>query len=229
VLATRQVTGEPSPRVWLGFREDVSRDQLADWIGHQDIVALRAAMHEFEVRAGDAVFVRPGLLHATGAGVFLLEAQEPTDYSVTAEHMGYPIASEDAHLGLGWETMLDCFDRRAVSRADLQALRPRPTRVSGERGRTWLEEDLLGVQSHEFFRVHRLAVQGRLAWPHPGRFAILVVTQGSGVAETAHARLDLRSGDTCAILAGTAPTSIAGDMEVLVAMPSLGPEPAGPG
>jgi mannose-6-phosphate isomerase len=225
VLATRQVPGEPSPRVWLGFREDVSRDQLADWIARQDIVALRAAMHEFEVRAGDAVFVRPGLLHATGAGVFLLEAQEPTDFSVTAEYAGYPIDPEAAHLGLGWETMLDCFERRAVSQAGLEALQPRPLRIAGAEGGAWLEEDLLGAQSHEFFRVHRLAVRGRLAWPHQGRFAVLVLTRGSGVAETAHGPLALRRGDTCTILAGTAPTTITGDLEMLVAMPSLGAAP----
>ena len=112
VLATRQMPGQPSPRVWLGFREDVERDELEGLIERQDGDALRAAMNEIPVQPGDAVFVRPGLLHATGAGVFLIEAQEPTDYSVVAEYRGYPIDPDKAHLGRGWDTMLDCFDRR---------------------------------------------------------------------------------------------------------------------
>ena len=221
VLATRQIPGQPSPRVWLGFREDVSRDQLADWIGRQDTEALRAAMHEFEVAPGDAVFVRPGLLHATGAGVFLIEAQEPTDFSVVAEHQGFPIAPDEAHLGLGWGTMLDCFERRAVSGADLAALRPQPSRIAGDESRGWLEEDLLGVQSHAFFKANRLTVRGSADWPHAGVYSVVIVTQGKGVARTAHGEVELRRGDTLAILAGTAPTTIAGELELVAAMPSF--------
>ncbi len=221
VLATRQIPGQPSPRVWLGFREEVSRDQLFDWVVRQDIEALRAAMHEFEVRPGDAVFVRPGLLHATGAGVFLIEAQEPTDFSVTAEHAGYPIAPQDAHLGLGWDTMLDCFDRDALDIAALEALRPSPTRIGGDGTRGWLEEDLLGEQSHPYFRVHRLTVRGAAPWPHAGIFSVVIVTGGEGVAETTHGRLELRRGDTLTILAGTAAVMLRGDLELVVAMPSV--------
>jgi mannose-6-phosphate isomerase len=221
VLATRQVPGELTPRVWLGFREDVSRDQLADWIGRQDTEAIRGAMNEFEVRAGDAVFVRPGLLHATGAGVFLIEAQEPTDFSVVAEYEGYPIAPDEAHLGLGWDTMLDCFDRRALGGAALAALCPKPTWVAGGESQAWLQEDLLGVQSHAFFKAHRLTVRGSAAWPYAGTYAVVVVTAGQGVARTVHGSLDLKRGDTLAILAGTAETTISGDLELVAAMPSF--------
>jgi len=222
ILATRQVPGQPSPRVWLGLREDVSRDQLAEWIGGQDVAALRGAMHELEVGVGDAVFVQPGLLHATGAGVFLLEAQEPTDFALMAEHAGYPIDPAAAHMGLGWDIALDTIEHRGLDPAALAALRPRPAPIAGDASRGWLEEDLLGAQSHPYFRVHRLALTGRLAWPHAGTFAILVVTEGRGVAETAHGRVDVVRGDTLAILAGTAATTIEGDLRVLVAMPSVG-------
>ena len=221
VLATRQIAGQPSPRVWLGFREDVTRDQLADWIGRQDTEAIRAAMNEFEVRAGDAVFVRPGLPHATGAGVFLIEAQEPTDFSVVAEYQGYPITPTEAHLGLGWDTMLDCFDRSAVSGTALEGLCPRPVRVAGDEGSGWFEEDLLGDQSHAFFQAHRLTVKGSAPWPHAGIYSIIIVTDGQGVAETAHGRVELRHGDTLAMLAGTAATTISGDLQLVAAMPSF--------
>jgi mannose-6-phosphate isomerase len=178
-------------------------------------------MHEFEVGVGDAIFVRPGLLHATGAGVFLLEAQEPTDLALMAEHVGYPIDPAAAHMGLGWDVGLGAIDRRGVSAAALAALRPMPTRIAGDEAQGWLEEDLLGEQSHAYFRVHRLSLTGRLAWPHPGTFAILVVTDGRGVAETARGRVDAVRGDTLAILAGTAPVTIEGDLRLLVAMPSV--------
>jgi len=221
VLATRQIPGQLSPRVWLGFREEVARDQLAEWIERQDTDAIRTAMNEFEVRPGDAVFVRPGLPHATGAGVFLIEAQEPTDFSVVAEYRGYPIAPDEAHLGLGWDTMLDCFDRSAVNGPALAALRPRPTRIAGSESAGWTEDDLLGEQSHAFFRATRLSVRGSAAWPHAGIYSVVIVTRGQGVAETVHGEVQLKRGDTLAILAGTAETTISGDLELVAAMPSF--------
>jgi mannose-6-phosphate isomerase len=221
VVATRHIPGELSPRVWLGFRGEVSRDQLREWIDRQEIEALRSAMHVFEVQPGDAIFVRPGLPHATGAGIFLIEAQEPTDFSAFAEHHGYPISPEEAHFGLGWDTMIDCIDRSVVDASTLAVLRPRPVRIVGSDEQDWLEEDLLGPQSHAFFRTHRLTVRGSAPWPHRGIFSIVIVTAGQGVARTAHGELALRRGDTLAILAGTAATTIDGDLELVAAMPSF--------
>ncbi len=128
VVATRQIEGQLSPRVWLGFREDVSRERLLGWIRQQDTDAIRAAMNEIEVQPGDAIFVRPGLLHATGAGVFLVEAQEPTDFSIVAEYKGYPITPDDAHMSRGWDTMVDIIDRGVVDAGELATLIPSPLR-----------------------------------------------------------------------------------------------------
>jgi mannose-6-phosphate isomerase len=220
ILATRQMRDQPSPRVWLGLREDLDRPELAQLIERQDGEALRAAMNEIPVASGDAVFVRPGLLHATGAGVFLIEAQEPTDFSVVAEYRGYPIDPEAAHLGRGWDTMLDCFDRRAIKGIELASLVARPTRVRGDEDQGWHEEDLLGPPSHPYFRMHRLVVHGSAPWPHAGVYAVVIVTGGAGVAETVHGQLPVRRGETIAVLADTAETTIHGDLELVVATPS---------
>lgn len=56
--------------------------------------------------------VPAGVPHAIGAGVFLVELQEPSDLSVVAETGGFPIDPADASLGRGWDGMIDCFDRR---------------------------------------------------------------------------------------------------------------------
>jgi mannose-6-phosphate isomerase len=220
VLATREIPGYPSPRVWLGFREDVEREELAELIARQDGEAIRATMNEFTVAPGDAIFVRPGLLHATGAGVFLVEAQEPTDFSVVAEWTGYPMDPEEAHLGLGWDTMLDCFDRSAVA-DEIPTLSPRPVTVAGGPDEAWQLDDTLGEQSHPYFRMDRLMVRDAAPWPHPDRFGIGIVTGGEGAAETTHGSLPLRHGDTVAVLADTAETTLSGELELLVATPSF--------
>src|SRR5205085_5053995 len=73
--------------------------------------------------AGDVWFVPPGMPHAIGAGVFLLELQEPTDFSIVLETAGFPVDPAGAHLGLGWETALDAIDRGEIGPADDERLR----------------------------------------------------------------------------------------------------------
>jgi mannose-6-phosphate isomerase len=178
-------------------------------------------MHEVEVKPGDAVFVRPGLPHATGAGVFLVEAQEPTDFTIVAEYRGYPIEPEEAHLGKGWPIMLDVIDRSAVSIEELARLCPAPRRVAGSEREGWYEEDVWGPQSDPYFKAFRLVIDGSLVWPHAGVFAVVIVTEGEGVAETAHGSLPIAAGDTFAVLAATAPTTVSGWLRMLVATPSI--------
>ncbi|MEX1296102.1 MAG: mannose-6-phosphate isomerase [Candidatus Limnocylindrales bacterium] len=221
VVATRQIAGAPSPRVWLGFRDDVSPEQLRCWVEEQDTEALRGAMNEVEVAPGDAVFVRPGLLHATGAGVFLVEAQEPTDFSIMAEYAGYPIDPDIAHMHKGWDTMLEVIDRGAVSSDELSELCAPPRRIASSESEGWTEDDIWGPQSDPYFKAFRLSVKGSVAWPHGGVYTVNIVTGGEGLAETAHGALELRSGDTFTVLAGTAPTTLSGELELLVTTPSF--------
>jgi len=49
------------------------------------------AMHEVSVTPGDGVYIPPGLPHAIGAGVFLLELQEPEDLSILLEWKGFNV------------------------------------------------------------------------------------------------------------------------------------------
>ena len=88
------------------------------------------------------VFVRPGLLHATGAGVFLVEAQEPTDFSIMAEYEGYPIDPDIAHMHKGWDTMLKVIDRAAVTQDELSTLCGPPQRVASNQTEGWTEDDI---------------------------------------------------------------------------------------
>lgn len=72
---------------------------------------LLDAMHVRPTTAGDVWFIPAGVPHAIGAGIFMVEIEEPSDFSILAETAGLPIDREDAHPGLGWDVMLDAFDR----------------------------------------------------------------------------------------------------------------------
>jgi len=78
--------------VYLGFREPVPAQTLTRWVDEQDEAALLGALHRIPVAAGDTVLVPAGVPHAIGAGVFVLELQEPTDLSVLLEWKGYDLA-----------------------------------------------------------------------------------------------------------------------------------------
>ncbi len=58
---------------------------------------MLALMHRIPVRPGDGVLVPGGTPHAIGAGVLLVEAQEPTDQSILLERTN-TTASDDGDL-----------------------------------------------------------------------------------------------------------------------------------
>ena len=79
---------------------------------------MLSCLHRIEVKAGDTFIVRGGVPHGIGAGCFLVEIQEPTDYTIRTERVtpsGLRIADEMCHQGLGFERMFDCFEYQGMS------------------------------------------------------------------------------------------------------------------
>ena len=159
----------PDPTVYIGFREDVPAAVAAEWVSTQDSAAMLAALNPVEVSPGDTVFVPAGVPHAIGEGVFIVELQQPTDFSVTLEWRGFLADAEAGHLGLGYDKALDCLERRAQSPADL---------VRRTRALTGASVDLFDAQADPFFRADRLHVSGTAAL-EPS-FGVFVVLEGAG-------------------------------------------------
>lgn len=220
VLATRQVPGAEAPNIRIGFRTDLTRNELGGLIARQDHAELLRNMVSIPVEVGSAVFVSPGLPHAIGAGVFLIELQEPTDLSVIAEWDGYPIEPEAAHLGRGWDVMLDAFDRRAMTPARLDELMALPETTVDRSDLT--VSRLLGTASEPFFDAMRVEAREPAPWPFAGTFAIAIVTQGRGRICNRHGELAVSSGDTFALFAGAPETVIEGTVEMVVCTPPGG-------
>lgn len=190
IVATRRVGGE-EPYVHLGFRQELARDTLLEWIQRQDIGAIVGAAHRFAIRAGDVVMVPAAMPHAIGPGVFMVEVQEPTNFSILIEHAGFPIAPEAAHLGLGWDVAIDAVDRHGYAREDLVARlvrRADPKRQG--------ETPLVDTGFAEFFGATQLRVAASAARDLPTGYWVGVVTEGRGEIEWASGRASLRRGDT---------------------------------
>lgn len=176
---------EPGADVRLGFSRDIDPDELRGWVEAQDTAAMLQATNRLDVVAGDAILCPAGTPHAIGAGILLLEVQEPTDLSILLEWDGFSDGPPAATLGLTLDEALACVDRRACS----------PTRL--EELRTAGPGSLLPAEAGEFFRVDD--VSGSRA---EAGFSVLVVTDGQGALLGGWGRTPVAKGDTLVVPAG---------------------------
>ena len=101
--------------MWVGWREDVDQNRGYPPIRrHQDADAMLALMHRIPVSPGDGVLVPGGTPHAIGAGILLIEAQEPSDQSILLERTNTAASDAEVFLGLDRDTALSVVDTEAL-------------------------------------------------------------------------------------------------------------------
>ena len=196
----------PGSLVWLGFRDDVTDARLAEMVDAQD-EQLVEALNPFAVERGDVVLVPAGQPHAIGAGVFAVELQEPTDFSVMLEHDRFGLDPYQSWLGLERSLALRSVARDRLSPDALASVRRRWDRFPGP------VSSALPAEADEFFRADVLCGDPGPAVTEAG-FSVLVVVEGVGRLATEHAgELDVRSGDivltpySCGALTLTGPVT----------------------
>jgi mannose-6-phosphate isomerase len=161
------VEADPRASVHVGFARDLTEAELAEHVETQDLQGLLETMNRREVDAGDTIYVPAGVPHVIGAGVLLLELQEPSDLSLLLERPE-PMAESEALLGLPRELVLGAVER---SSADIG-------RLTSRRG-----TQLFPPEADRFFRA-RLVAGGERLEP---AFSVLIVTEGKGELQPANA------------------------------------------
>ena len=176
---------DPGAAVHVGLKEPLDAETARRWVDEQDADAMLAALHEVPVKAGDAVLVPAGTLHAIGGGILLLELQEPTDLSVLVEWKKFGVDDGTEHLELGWETALESLDRAPIDPAAL-------TEPTGG--------GMLPKEADPYFRAERIEAGDSLGQS----FSIVLVTGGEGTI----GELPVRRGSTLLVphAAGTVKT-----------------------
>jgi mannose-6-phosphate isomerase len=214
------IDAAPGSEVHLGFREPVAEETLAGWVASQDPAMLRA-LNRMPVRPGDAILVPAGIPHAIGAGVFVVELQEPTDLSVLLEWDSFPLdGRSEGHLGLGFDQALRCVDRSAWSPEQLAGLRG-PGAAAAQRPVTAMFPPAAG----QYFAAELVRPGHGPVAVGPG-FAILVVTAGSGLLRTEHGGdVPVSRGMTVLVPYAAGGAEIAGDCEVIRCLPPNGASP----
>lgn len=112
IIGGREINGV-RPSIYYGFKSGISKEQWKNCFDRQDITEMLNCLHCFPVKSGEAYLIRGGIPHAIGAGCFLVEIQEPTDYTIRTEKItpaGLEISDFMMHQGLGFERMFECFE-----------------------------------------------------------------------------------------------------------------------
>lgn len=204
------------PVVHLGFREDVDAETLERRVSRQERESLLGSLHEVPVAPGDCLFVPAGVPHAIGEGIFLVELQEPSDFSVLLEWEGFAIDGARAgHLGLGFERALACVDRSGFGVERLARLRRGSAEAPEVRAGV---RALLPPEADPFFRGERLRPDPRASLEQG--FSILVVLDGEGRLETEHGGgLPLSRGETVLVPYAAGEGELSGPVEVVRCLP----------
>jgi len=209
ILGTRP---EADGAVYIGFREGITREKWKALYEAQDIAGMLSCLHRFPVKAGDTVLVRAGTPHAIGAGCFLLEIQEPSDYTMRVERVtpaGEHLTPQQIHYGAGEEAMLDCFAYEGLPREEARRKFFLPPRPTAETGLT----DLVTYSDTPCFALRRTAGECRLS---RHSFCTLVMLQ-DGTVRTDEGELTVRRGDKIFVPAGDGAVRITG--EAIVCLP----------
>lgn len=170
-----------APCVYLGFREGITEAHWRELFEKQDIEGMLACLHRFEVHPGDTILIEGGVPHAIGNHCFLIEIQEPTDYTIRVERTtpsGMKLADASCHQGIGFEKMFSCFHYEGLSREEIQKRWFLPGRTLVAQGEGVVRE-LVGSADTPFFSMHLLDTQDQLEVENDG-FCGLYLLEGDG-------------------------------------------------
>ncbi len=212
ILATR-----PDACIYFGFSRQITREEFEKAVdqSQHDKSCMTEFVNRVPVKTGDVFFVPAGVIHAIGAGCLLLEAQEPTDFTVQPEHWcgDHKLNDHEMYLGLKREDANGCFDFTRYGEEVVRQGRKQPKLVR-ETENTKLES-LIGPEDTDCFSVDRLTVRGGSASLEAGA-AVYIVAEGQGSVACGEFSHGLKKGDYFFLpVAAVGETTVQGELELV--------------
>lgn len=204
ILSGHPVNGE-EPCIYYGFQPDMTRARWEALFHAQDIPGMLAGMQKYPVHPGDTILIEGGMPHAIGAGCFLVEIQEPTDYTIRVERTtpsGFAVADSMCHQGLGFEKMFECFHYEPHSREEIHDrwfIEPETVLKTAGGSIT----TLVGYRNTPLFRLDEVNVSDTLTVDCPPRGSGIYVLEGAGTLSANGRSLPLKKTDQLFVPAGT--------------------------
>jgi len=181
VLNTREIQGEKCV-VYMGFKKHVTKSIWKSHFDNQNIEGMLDCLHKIEVKPGDAFMIYGGVPHAIGAGCFLMEVQEPTDYTMRVEKTtprGLKIGPELIHQDVGEEKMLECFHYDTYSLDEALhnwKITPEVLEISNE----FTLKTLFNEKHTQCFGLNELLLDGTYTMKGNACFYVAVIYFGDG-------------------------------------------------
>ncbi|MFT4220952.1 MAG: hypothetical protein QM611_10585 [Microbacterium sp.] len=206
---------EPDCAFYVGWRERVDRDELDRRRDAQDSEWMLDHLNRVVAHEGMGVLVPAGTAHAIDGGIFVMEVQEPTDFSILLEWSVTTSTRDQSHLDLGFDTVMPAVSTAALGPEELAAL-VRPAGEGAPRGTT---RSVLPAAADPYFRLRTAAAGAAFE----AGFAVVLVTEGEG-ALTADdgTAVAVRGGEAYAVPHAFGAWRASGDATVLVAGPGAG-------
>lgn len=214
---------EPTGHIYVGFQRPPTAAQLRAWIATQDIAALAACFDPIPVRPGETFIIPGGTPHALGAGVFMVEIQEPSDLVVRFEfeRAGYVLPEPARFMGRDLDFALTVFHLAPLTPRDLDARVRCPPRRRRSFGPAGWQDELIGPAQTDCFRVAKTHLAGRVVKDENS--AVIAIVTGAPVTADAGGESHLlRTYDKVFIPAGLGPltfTPLQGSSEILECFP----------
>jgi len=214
---------EPTGYIYAGFQRPPTAAQLREYIVTQNIAAIEACFDPIPVRAGDTFIIPGGTPHALGAGVFMVEIQEPSDLVVRFEfeRAGYVLPEASRFMGRDLDFSLTAFNLEPLTLAEVDVrvrCQPRRQRALGPGSS---QDALIGPAQTDCFRVNKTHLEGPVI-RDDGVFTIAIVTAGTVRFEAGGEIHQLETYDKVLLPAGLGPvklTPVAGAADILECLP----------
>ena len=155
------LNAEPDAALLFGLKPGVTGAELESGVRGGSVLNL-VARHQ--VKAGDTVFIRPGMIHALGPGLLLYEVQQTSDITYRVWDWNRPAsAGRKLHIDQSLEVIDLTTEAHVMSKPAIEA-------TGGEQ-----------LVTCSYFTLELLQVQGsQVALQTDGEsFHLLTVTQGS--------------------------------------------------
>jgi mannose-6-phosphate isomerase len=215
--------GEATGYIYVGFQRPPTVSQLRDYIATQDLAAIEACFDRIPVRPGDTFIIPGGTPHALGAGVFMVEIQEPSDLVVRFEfeRAGYVLPESARFMERGLDFALTVFNLNPLEAGDLAVrVRCTPRRLRAL-GPSSYQDELIGTNQTDCFRVLKSYLDTAVTKTETSA-VIAIVTAGEVTAEVGGEVHRLRTYDKFFLPAGLGPvrlTPAPGGCEILECLP----------
>lgn len=199
--------------VYVGFRAEVDQSAVDAWMHDQRSDMLLESLTRITVQRGDTVLIPAGTPHAIGAGVFIIELQEPTDFSVMLEWENFGLASRaDEQLGLPSALAISCLDRSGWNYARIASCLTSGA-LSGDHG----SRSVLPAMADPFFRAEQIVSDGDTALEP--QYGVLVVLDGAAELLGDFDAVQIRRGETVLVPHGAGAVTLRGDVNVVRCLP----------